>query len=166
MSCRKGCSACCRQIAPVLPIEVPALARALAAMDGDRRAVVIERAQVARRQAEAAGLGPSLDACGGTTLASRHRFSSAWFALGIDCPFLEDHACSIHPERPLGCREYLVTSDPVHCDTADAEHVVRVVLRGSASEAYKQAARSAGADDPRRMLPMVDAILLAAGEGR
>jgi Fe-S-cluster containining protein len=162
VSCRKGCGACCRQVAPVLPIEVPALAQALRAMGDEQRSVVVERARTARRQAEAAGLGAALDACGGTTIASRYRLAAAWFSLGIDCPFLDDGACGIYAERPLGCREYLVTSDPTHCGSADPVNVQRVTLRGSASEAYKQAARTAGAPDPRRMLPMVDAVLRAA----
>lgn len=101
VACRTGCSACCRQVAPVLPIEVPALARALDAMDTERRNAVIDRASAARRRAEAADLGAALDACGGTTIASRHCLATAWFELSIDCPFLEDHACSIHTERPL-----------------------------------------------------------------
>ena len=33
----------------------------------------------------------------------------------VPCPFLEDESCSIHPIRPLACREYLVTSPPEHC---------------------------------------------------
>ena len=33
----------------------------------------------------------------------------------VACPFLEDESCSIHPIRPLICREYLVTSAPEHC---------------------------------------------------
>jgi Fe-S-cluster containining protein len=33
----------------------------------------------------------------------------------VPCPFLIDEACSIHPIRPLICREYLVTSPAEHC---------------------------------------------------
>jgi hypothetical protein len=33
----------------------------------------------------------------------------------VACPFLEDEACSIHADRPLSCREYLVTSPPELC---------------------------------------------------
>ncbi len=164
VSCRKGCGACCRQLAPVLPIEVPALARALDEMTPERRAGVIARATEARRVAERAGLRADLDAVTDpeTTLAFRWRVATAWFALGIDCPFLDEGACSIHAERPLSCREYLVTSDPKHCEDPAGKGVVRVVLSGSPSEAYKQAARTAGHPMPRRVLPMVDAIALAA----
>ncbi|HEY5241787.1 MAG TPA: YkgJ family cysteine cluster protein [Polyangiaceae bacterium] len=30
----------------------------------------------------------------------------------VSCPFLEEESCSIHPDRPPICREYLVTSSP------------------------------------------------------
>jgi Fe-S-cluster containining protein len=33
----------------------------------------------------------------------------------MPCPFLEDESCSIHPDRPLVCREYLVTSPAELC---------------------------------------------------
>jgi Fe-S-cluster containining protein len=38
-----------------------------------------------------------------------------YFHLGIPCPFLEDESCSIHVDRPLTCREYLVTSPAENC---------------------------------------------------
>jgi hypothetical protein len=33
-----------------------------------------------------------------------------YFLQGVACPFLEAESCGIHPDRPLACREYLVTS--------------------------------------------------------
>ena len=38
-----------------------------------------------------------------------------YFYQRVPCPFLEDESCSIHPIRPLICREYLVSSPPEHC---------------------------------------------------
>ena len=35
-----------------------------------------------------------------------------YFQLGIPCPFLEEESCSIYHDRPITCREYLVTSPP------------------------------------------------------
>ena len=52
--------------------------------------------------------------------------SSAYFALGIPCPFLEEESCSIHPDRPLVCREYLVTSPSELCAGPAQEGVVPV----------------------------------------
>jgi Fe-S-cluster containining protein len=38
-----------------------------------------------------------------------------YFQLSIACPFLEEESCSIHPDRPVSCREYLVTSPAEEC---------------------------------------------------
>ncbi len=43
------------------------------------------------------------------------RSARRYFHLGIACPFLEDESCSIHADRPISCREYLVTSPAVNC---------------------------------------------------
>src|SRR5208282_696625 len=40
----------------------------------------------------------------------------------------EEESCSIHPVRPLICRQYLVTSDPVHCAGPSHENISRVPL--------------------------------------
>ena len=42
----------------------------------------------------------------------------------VACPFLEDESCSIHPIRPLVCREYLVISPPAHCFDPAALQVI------------------------------------------
>jgi hypothetical protein len=41
--------------------------------------------------------------------------SLRYFKLGLACPFLEEESCSIHADRPVACREYLVTSPAVFC---------------------------------------------------
>jgi Fe-S-cluster containining protein len=46
---------------------------------------------------------------------SARRLALDYFYLRVPCPFLEDESCSIHPFRPLVCREYLVTSPAEHC---------------------------------------------------
>jgi len=43
-------------------------------------------------------------------------------------PFLDDEACSIHAERPLACREFLVTSAAKHCAQPSDRTVERVPL--------------------------------------
>jgi len=50
----------------------------------------------------------------------------AYFALRVPCPFLEEESCSIHPDRPLVCREYLVTSPAELCAGPTQEGVTPV----------------------------------------
>jgi Fe-S-cluster containining protein len=45
-----------------------------------------------------------------------------YFALGIACPFLEDEACSIHPDRPSICREYMVTTPAERCNSLNSPY--------------------------------------------
>jgi Fe-S-cluster containining protein len=99
ISCRKGCGACCRQLVPVSRTEGERLLGVIEAMPPERRR------ELGARFAAAA---------------------TAYFALGIPCPFLEEESCSIHPERPLVCREYLVTSPAELCAGPAQEGVTPV----------------------------------------
>jgi Fe-S-cluster containining protein len=108
ISCRKGCGACCRQLVPVSRTEGEALLALVEAMPKERRKAV--RARFAAAEAAIGGAG--LADRGGR---SDRELSVAYFALGVPCPFLEDESCSIHRDRPLVCREYLVTSPAELC---------------------------------------------------
>ena len=57
---------------------------------------------------------------------STRRQLREYFSQQIACPFLEDESCSIHPSRPVACREYLVTSPAEHCSTATGENIENV----------------------------------------
>jgi Fe-S-cluster containining protein len=111
VSCRAGCGACCRQLVPVAPAEARALARLVEALPEPRRERVRRRFDAALDALEPLGLMERLDQNRG----DRQRIAREYFAAGVACPFLEDEACSIHADRPLSCREYLVTSPPELC---------------------------------------------------
>jgi Fe-S-cluster containining protein len=114
VSCRKGCGACCRQAVPVSPAEAWMLSDLVASLPPQRRAQVLGRFEQAwERLREAGFAGRGLDAS--STLADLLSVGLDYFRLGIPCPFLEDEACSIHPQRPSACRRYLVTSPPENC---------------------------------------------------
>lgn len=112
VSCRAGCAACCRQLVPLPDAEARHIAALVEAMPEPRRATIRARFDAAIDRIEATGLLRAFDdPCG------RHeeRVGMDYFRLGIACPFLEDERCSIHADRPLSCREYLVTSPAEHC---------------------------------------------------
>ncbi len=108
ISCRKGCGACCRQLVPVSRTEGERLLALVETMADERRERLRERFATAEAAIEDAGLA---DRAG----RSDRELSLAYFALAIPCPFLEEESCSIHPDRPLVCREYLVTSPAELC---------------------------------------------------
>jgi Fe-S-cluster containining protein len=117
VSCAKGCSACCRrQPVPVTPAEAHGLARRVQALPQPRRARVEQRFADAAEQLRVAGLFDTF--MRDTPIASPAQArdaATAYMALGLVCPFLEDDACSIHAHRPFVCRQYLVSSPPALC---------------------------------------------------
>lgn len=116
ISCRAGCSACCAQLVPVSEAEVRRLARLVEQMPEPRRSRTRERFRRLRERLEVAGLWERLcDATALSDLEARRRIGMEYFLLGEPCPFLEHRSCGIYPDRPMRCREYFVTSPPVHC---------------------------------------------------
>ncbi|KAF0105626.1 MAG: hypothetical protein FD144_264 [Rhodospirillaceae bacterium] len=119
ISCRKGCGACCRQLVPISRTEAERLLSTVAALPAERRAVLEDRFAAAEVALAAADLKERKG-------RPDRELSTAYFALGIPCPFLEEESCSIHPDRPLVCREYLVTSPAELCAGPAQEGVAPV----------------------------------------
>lgn len=117
VSCAKGCSACCRaQPVPVTPPEAFALLGLVETMPRARRDDMEARFADRTRKLQDASLAEAfLERDPGLTAESARELAAAYFDLRLACPFLEEDACSIHPQRPFVCRQYLVTSDPALC---------------------------------------------------
>jgi len=130
ISCRKGCGACCRQLVPISRSEGERLRDLIEAMPAERRAAVERRFADAAGRIERAGLASPQG-------RSDREMSLGYFALGIACPFLEDESCSIHAERPLVCREYLVTSPAELCAGPAQEGVTPVPVPKFSAAARK-----------------------------
>ncbi|MGA2248970.1 YkgJ family cysteine cluster protein [Terracidiphilus sp.] len=116
ISCKAGCGACCRQMVPLSIFEAEALAVWIATLDPNTRQILAQRFHQALLKLASAGLIDRLTS--EDWLAdneSATQLTLDYFYQGVPCPFLQDESCSIHPIRPLICREYLVTSDPRHC---------------------------------------------------
>lgn len=125
ISCRKGCGACCRQLVPISRTEVRAIRALVARQPEERRQALHQRFEQAAQKLREAGLADSLLDPAKRRDRPDREISLAYFSQRIPCPFLEDESCSIHADRPLVCREYLVTSPPVACsDGAQADVAV------------------------------------------
>ncbi len=128
ISCKAGCGACCRQLVPVSESEARHLRDLVEAMPEPRRSHVRERFADARRKLAAAGV---LDRLLKPNEHTRDLdLGIDYFHAGVPCPFLEDESCSIHPDRPLVCREYLVTSPTERCGSPSPGYVERVPVPG------------------------------------
>lgn len=128
VSCRQGCAACCKsQPVPVTPPEAFALAKWVSELEPSERDAIRDRFKQRVQALEDADL---VDIYfrdrSSMSRAEVRRVTDRYFQLRLECPFLVDDACSVYAERPFVCRQYLVTSDPVHCE-APLERPVSVV---------------------------------------
>lgn len=129
ISCRAGCGACCRQMVPVSLFEAEALSNWISTLPEEKRAEIERRFHGALTKLRDAGvidkiLGQEWVEDGNLTT----QLAIDYFHAGVACPFLENESCSIHPIRPLSCREYLVTSPPALCEDPSAHTVSGVQL--------------------------------------
>jgi Fe-S-cluster containining protein len=123
ISCRAGCGACCRQLVPISEIEARCLAELVALLPEPRRSAIRARFAEALARLEAAGLLETVRHLERVDVADKESLALTYFHLGIACPFLEDESCSIYPQRPLSCREYLVTSPAENCSHPTKDNV-------------------------------------------
>lgn len=159
VSCAKGCSACCRaQPVPVTPPEAFALLRLVEALPAPRRARIEARfADRVQRLREAGLADPLLDRPSALDADAARGLAHAYFQLGLACPFLDEDACAIHPQRPFVCRQYLVTSDPALCADpfANKADVIPMPLHAARAE-LAVAARAYGR--PQHTVPLTLAL--------
>jgi Fe-S-cluster containining protein len=167
VSCCAGCGACCRQLVPISETEALYLADVIDAMPPDRKAHVLARFAQATATLESAGMRERLcpDVTSGSfssgsftspTLsdpAERQKAGMEYFALGLACPFLEEESCSIHPYRPLSCREYLVTSPAANCTDPSPANIKMVPIPAKLSYVLYRFGDGKGEDAPR-FLPL------------
>jgi Fe-S-cluster containining protein len=147
VSCRKGCGACCRQPVPISELEARAIAKLVEELPEPRRSIVRQRFADARNRLEAAALLESFAHPETVTGIDAMANSARYFNLGMACPFLEDESCSIHPDRPLACREYLVTSPAENCARPAESHIQPVPLPARVAAAVRAANKQTIFDD-------------------
>jgi Fe-S-cluster containining protein len=131
-------------------------------MPPERQEIILERFAAAREKlADAEMLDPLLhpDLYGDEQMRSLGR---EYFKLGISCPFLEDESCSIYLDRPITCREYLVTSPAVNCSAPSPQTVQVVPMLAGA--VWTAVARLEEDQDSRfiRWVPLILALEFAA----
>jgi Fe-S-cluster containining protein len=116
VSCKAGCGACCRQMVPISIFEAQELGRWIRTLPLDKQKALEDRFHRALLALRDAGMIERLvEENWFANDQTTRQTALDYFRLGVACPFLEDESCSIHPRRPLSCREYLVTSEPARC---------------------------------------------------
>ncbi len=169
ISCKAGCGACCRQPAPLSEIEVYHIAELVEAIPEPRRTEVKARFDSAARHFQDSGWFDRMRGCA-ELLGNRppeviqdriHELVTEYFREGIPCPFLENESCSIHEDRPIVCREYLVTTPAENCSKWDRSTITKVGLFGQVSKMIQNFAAT-GDMDKHGLLPLIRAVELVA----
>lgn len=169
ISCKKGCGACCSQPVPISEVEVYQIAELVESMPEPRRSEI--KARFARgvehfkkinwfdRMQSLATLPAPKD----PNYQRKEVIDLAmeYFYENIPCPFLEEGSCSIHPDRPLACREYLVTTPAENCSKPTAQTVSVMNLLVKPSVSVRALGRTQNSAE-LAMLPLIRALEFAS----
>ena len=116
ISCKAGCGACCRQMVPLSIFEAEALSTWIRSLPQVHQKELERRFDEVLRKFAASGFIDRLvNEDWFAETESARQMATEYLYERIPCPFLETESCSIHPIRPLACREYLVTSPAELC---------------------------------------------------
>ena len=154
ISCQKGCGACCRQPVPLAEVEIYYIALLVDYLPEPRQTEVRERFKAATAHLHSIGWYEAFDAC--SNEEDLKNIVREYFSQAIPCPFLEDESCSIHPHRPIACREYMVTSPKEACAKAIESTLSQIPLPIYASRGLRNIAPSNNLK--KGFLPMVFAL--------
>jgi Fe-S-cluster containining protein len=162
ISCGPGCGACCRQLVPLSLFEAEALTEWMRSLPEEKRTELETRFHQALLALRDAGM---IDRIVGQQWVGDQGLATSlaidYFHAGVPCPFLVEESCSIHPIRPLACREYLVTSSPELCRDPVAHQVSGVQMPIKLSRALHAFGQRLE-HDRRGWIPLV--FLLAWGK--
>ncbi len=126
VQCKAGCGACCRQLVPISRLEARQLSQLVDSMPEPRRTEIRRRFDDAVEKLNEAKLLELLQNPEQFSDEANASVGIDYFRLKIPCPFLEQESCSIHLDRPIACREYLVTSPSEECARPTPESVRQV----------------------------------------
>lgn len=154
--CRVGCDACCRYLVPISVPEAFRLREEVFALPASERHEVIEHFISASQQvlnAAPPDVGDYAHSPGRFGEGDRLGRIAHWYtSLGVGCPLLHEAACSVYPQRPLVCREYLVTCSPAECRRPEAAGACSVRLPASVAESLAQLAAEVEGTDPEAVI--------------
>ena len=127
---------------PLSIFEAEALGNWFSTLPPERQSELTERFNRGLAQLKEAGvLDKIMDSGWGGEEKSFVQMAIDYFHAGVPCPFLENESCSIHPIRPLICREYLVTSPAEFCQDPSIHQISAINLPLRPSQALYNISR-------------------------
>jgi len=157
VSCRAHCGACCRQIVPITEAETHWIRDLVERLPEPRRNQIRHRFADALERLAAAGILEELRHRGPRTDEEVLSLANRYVELEIACPFLEDESCSIHPDRPMMCREYLVTSPAENCGAPGPRQIECVPMPVRVSSVVARLGREVQPGE-RPLVPLILAL--------
>jgi Fe-S-cluster containining protein len=126
--CRKGCCSCCSSLIPMSLPEVFRLSEEFAEMPEDKNQRLLRDCiDSAQKILKKAGEDNSLHDFANNDKSKITELNEWYSELGIECPFLSKRGlCKIYEQRPLACREHIVTGTSKLCQK-DTECKPKVV---------------------------------------
>jgi Fe-S-cluster containining protein len=158
ISCVKGCGACCSQPVPLAEIEAYNIAQVVENLPEPRRTEIKKRFDEACQHFHEIGWFQKLDECALLPKEERQKVVMEYFYENVSCPFLEDGACSIYEDRPLVCREYLVTSPAENCSKPTPETVDLIDFKIKAAATLRHIGDSQNLNAIVNFLPLILAL--------
>jgi Fe-S-cluster containining protein len=160
ISCKAGCGACCRQPLLISEAEAYNLSKVVESMPDERQSVIRRRFSEGREHFEKLGWFERFDAMSERAKAGPSEelgkefvaLLTTYFDQRVACPFLENESCSIYEDRPLVCREYLVTSPSVNCSNPRPDNIEKMPVSGSPSKAFAWLVKTASSEQPSSLL--------------
>ncbi len=124
-TCRKGCDACCHQLAMTTMAEARAAALHLVGLPEPEAARL--RSNIVSWQEATGDLRSRLQAGANEDLEELvEELAAKYWERRVPCPFLSDGSCAIYEARPLICRHHFSVTDPAFCQTGEEGAIERM----------------------------------------
>ncbi|MGD9562204.1 MAG: YkgJ family cysteine cluster protein [Pyrinomonadaceae bacterium] len=160
ISCKAGCGACCRQPLLISEAEAFNLADLVETMPAERRLRIKQRFREGRERFEELDWFNRFDSISERARSARSdelgrefvALLTEYIEQRVPCPFLEAESCSIYEDRPLICREYLVTSPAENCRDPRPDNTEKLPISGRASTAFASLTKTENSGSPSSLL--------------
>ena len=165
ISCKAGCGACCRQAVPISEVEAYQIAELVESMPEPLQSDIKQRFSHALSHFQKIKWFDDLVNIKDMAYANDPDYSpekfnavtTRYLEQDIACPFLIDESCSIHKDRPLVCREYLVTSPAENCATPTKDNIEKVPIFMQPSKAMLKVGRTKNSEGMSSLM-LVEAL--------
>jgi Fe-S-cluster containining protein len=162
--CASGCAACCKYAAAISLAEAFAINDRINNLFLPFRAPLLKTMTMAARKIlgnppPQAGASTEFKDPGESQSSNRLLNISQWYSgMDLTCPWIENKTCSMYADRPLVCREFMVTSAPACCSPTSLKTKTIVDLPIRTAEVLTEICSMLTGTRPQTMfLPLVGA---------